>query len=200
MIAVTALVVFGFWPSPGVAQQAETREEPLDEAAAEADPPRPGDTDGPADESGDGGDDGGVALPTDRLKERQLDRVRRLITEERWSDSATLVDEILGGDRDFFFRPPGGESTWRSIKTETNRLLGTLPEAGRTAYEIQFRARADRLLEQAIGADDQVAIVAVARRWFHTPAGRRATMLAALDALESGRPLEAAAWLERLAS
>ena len=200
VIAVTAPVVFGPWPSLAVAQQAEAREEPLDEAAAEADPPRPGDTDAPADEPSEGGDDGGVALPTDRLKERQLDRVRRLIADERWSDSATLVDEILGGDRDFFFRPTGGESTWRSIKTETSRLLGTLPDAGRTAYEIQFRARADRLLEQAIGADDPVAIVAVARRWFHTPAGRRATMLAALDALESGRPLEAAAWLERLAS
>jgi hypothetical protein len=173
---VVFVVVVGFgagsWSLSVLAQQ-----EGNGQAEAEEDDPlRPGDTDAPADDVGDGG----VSLPTDRLKERQLDRVRRLIADERWSDSATLVDEILGGDRDFFFRPPGGESTWRSIKTETNRLLGTLPAAGRTAYELQFRARADRLLEEAIGAGDFVAVVEVARRWFHTPAGRRATMLAAL--------------------
>ena len=200
---VVVVVVVGFgagsWSLSVLAQQEENEQAQAEETAAEDDPPRPGDTDAPADDVGDGGDDGGVSLPTDRLKERQLDRVRRLIADERWSDSATLVDEILGGDRDFFFRPPGGESTWRSIKTETNRLLGTLPAAGRTAYELQFRARADRLLEEAIGAGDSVAVVEVARRWFHTPAGRRATMLAALEALESGRPLEAASWLERLA-
>ena len=183
-----------------LAQVEDDAQAEADEAAADDDPPRPGDTDAPADDVGEGGDEGGVSLPTDRLKERQLDRVRRLIADERWSDSATLVDEILGGDRDFFFRPPGGESTWRSIKTETNRLLGSLPAAGRTAYELQFRARADRLLEQAIGSGDFVAVVEVARRWFHTPAGRRATMLAALEALENGKPLEAASWLERLAS
>ncbi|MFM8495799.1 MAG: hypothetical protein ACKOEM_09780, partial [Planctomycetia bacterium] len=28
-----------------------------------------------------------VALPTDRLKERQLDRAQRLIADERWSDA-----------------------------------------------------------------------------------------------------------------
>lgn len=197
------VVVVGFyagsWSLSVVAQQEENERPQAEEAAAEDDPPRLGDTDAPADDVGDGGDDGGVSLPTDRVKERQLDRVRRLIGDERWSDSATLVDEILGGDRDFFFRPPGSESTWRSIKTETNRLLGTLPAAGRTAYELQFRARADRRLEEAIEAGDSVAVVEVARRWFHTPAGRRATMLAALEALESGRPLEAASWLERLA-
>ena len=189
----------GLWSPVGFDERSAAGQQPDDEASEDPDAPRPGDTDAPADDGGDATDDGGVALPTDRLKERQLDRVRRLIADERFSDSATLVDEILGGDRDFFFRPPGGESTWRSIKTETNRLLGMLPAAGREAYELQFRSRADRLLDQAIAAGDPVGVVAVARRWFHTPAGRRATMVAALESLDSGRPLEAAAWLERLA-
>jgi len=139
-----------------------------------------------------------VSLPTDRLKERQLDRVRRLIADERWSDAATLLDEMLGGDRDFFFRPQQGEATWRSIKTEAARLIGTLPPAGRAAYELQFGARADRLLQQAVAAGDPAGVVAVARRWFHTPAGRRATLVAALEALDADQPLAAAVWLERL--
>ncbi|MEI6241406.1 MAG: PQQ-binding-like beta-propeller repeat protein [Planctomycetia bacterium] len=139
-----------------------------------------------------------VALPTDRLKERQLDRAQRLIADERWSDAATLLDEMLAGDRDFFFRPQHGQATWRSIKTEASRLIGSVPAAGRAAYDLQFRARADRLLQDAIAAGDVAGIVAVARRWFHTPAGQRATLLAALAALESQQPLAAAAWLERL--
>ncbi|MFM7249132.1 MAG: PQQ-binding-like beta-propeller repeat protein [Planctomycetaceae bacterium] len=165
---------------------------------------RPGDTDPPAEDEPAADDaaegQGGVALPTDRLKERQLDRIRRLVADGRWSDSATLVDEILGGDLDYFFRPRAGESTWRSIKSETGRIVGEFPDDGRRAYELQFRARADRALEEAIRSGDDGGVVAVARRWFHTPAGRRATFLAALDALDHGRPLEAAAWLERLAT
>ena len=141
-----------------------------------------------------------VSLPTDRLKERQLDRVRRLIADERWSDAATLLDDMLAGDRDFFFRPQAGQATWRSIKTEAARLVGSLPPDGRAAYDLQFRARAERLLGESIAAGDAAGTVAVARRWFHTAAGRRATLLAALEALDAGQPLAAAAWLERLAA
>ena len=203
--ALLAMVPVVFLAAPRAVAQDEADDTPL--GTVERDPPDPaldavrraGDTDAPDDEPAEVDDESGVALPTDRLKERQLDRVRRLAADGRWSDSATLVDEILGGDRDFFFRPGAGESTWRSIKSETTRLLGEFPDAGREAYELQFRSRAERLLDQAIAGGDGTAVVAVARRWFHTPAGRRATLLAALDALETGRPLEAAAWLDRLA-
>ena len=144
--------------------------------------------------------DRGVDLPTDRLQERLLDRARRLVADGGWSDAATLLDEILGADRDFFVKPREARvgGTWSSVKTEAARLIRSLPQAGRTAYELQFRARAERLLAAAIAADDSAAIVAVARRWFATPAGQRAAMLAAFEALESGQPLAASAWLERL--
>jgi hypothetical protein len=139
----------------------------------------------------------GVSLPTDRLKERQLDRARRLIKDGRWSDAATLLDDTLAADRDFFFRPDQRQSTWRSIKTEAARLVAELPPPGREAYALQFRARAERMLQQAIATGDAAGVVEVARRWFHTPAGQRATLLAAISALESNQPLAAAAWLER---
>lgn len=188
-------------PSPFGSVAIAQEEDKDDDDAAADDGARPGDTDIRSDDGPEeASDEGGIALPTDRLKERQLDRVRRLAADGRFSDSATLLDEILAGDRDFFFRPGDGGSTWRSIKTEASGLLGGFPEAGREAYELQFRARAERLLEQAIVAGDAPGVVAVARRWFHTPAGRRATLLAALDGIETGRPLEAAAWLERLAA
>jgi outer membrane protein assembly factor BamB len=146
--------------------------------------------------------DRGVDLPTDRQQERLLDRARRLVADGAWSDAATLLDEILGADRDSFVKSRetrvGGP--WSSVKTEAARLIRSLPQAGRTAYELQFRARAERLLADAIAADDSTAIVAVARRWFATPAGQRAALLAALESLESEQPLAATAWLERLSA
>jgi outer membrane protein assembly factor BamB/tetratricopeptide (TPR) repeat protein len=144
--------------------------------------------------------EGGIGFPSDRLRERQLDRARRLVDDQRWSDAATLFDDILAADRDAFFRADQQQRTWQSIKSETHRLIGALEKPGREAYELQFRARADRMLEQAVAANDTAGIVAVARRWFHTPAGYRATLLAAIEALEAGQPLAAAVWLDRLES
>ena len=146
--------------------------------------------------------DRGVDLPTERQQERVLDRARRLVADGAWSDAATLLDEILGADRDSFVRSREARvgGPWSSVKTEAARLIRSLPQAGRTAYELQFRARAERLLADAIAADDSTAIVAVARRWFATPAGQRAALLVALEALESGQPLAATAWLERLSA
>jgi hypothetical protein len=151
------------------------------------------------------GADTGLYLPTDRQQERQLDRAGRLLKDGRWSDAATLLDELLGAERDSFFRQRAGRDaaergTWASVKAEAARLIATLPPAGREAYQLQFRARAEKLLAEAVAADDTTAILAVARRWFATPAGQRAAVLAAVEALEANQPLSAAAWLERLES
>jgi outer membrane protein assembly factor BamB len=134
-----------------------------------------------------------------------LDRAGRLLKDGRWSDAATLLDELLGAERDSFFRQRAGRDaaergTWASVKAEAARLIATLPPAGREAYQLQFRARAEKLLAEAVAADDTTAILAVARRWFATPAGQRAAVLAAVEALEANQPLSAAAWLERLES
>lgn len=176
-------------PEPAAVGQAEAAEDAADDAAPAEDA-----------ETADVGEEGGIFLPTDRLRQRQLDRARRLIEDGRWSDAATLLDEILGADRDFFFRADQRQRTWQSIKAETSRIIGSLAPPGRDAYQLQFAGRADRQLRQAIEAGDAAAVVAVARRWFHTPAGHRATLLAAIEALESNQPLAAAAWLDRLSS
>ena len=144
--------------------------------------------------------EGGAYLPTDRMAERRLDFARRLIADERWSDAVTLLDEVLAGDRDSFFRSDVAAATWRSVKAEAGLLISGLPPAGSEAYQLQFRAKADRHLADALASGDDRGIAAVARRWLHTPAGQRATLLAALDALDQGQPLAAAAWLDRLAA
>ena len=187
MAVLTSGTLLSGWGMPG---WTTTR---ADDAAEE-------DSAGEAPEASDDADEGGIGFPSDRLRERQLDRARRLVDDQRWSDAATLFDEILAADRDSFFRADRQQRTWQSIKSETNRLIGDLEKPGREAYELQFRARADRMLDQASAANDTAGIVAVARRWFHTPAGYRATLLAAIEAMEAGQPLAAAAWLDRLAT
>lgn len=188
-LVVGGLVV-GAWRVGRAADASDTADvDPADDAA---------EGDAPAADEGEG--EGGIGFPSDRLRERQLDRGLRLVADQRWSDAATLFDEILAADKDCFFRADRQQRTWQSIKSETSRLIGTLDKPGRDAYELQFRARAERMLEQAIAANDTAGIVAVARRWFHTPAGYRATLLAAIESLEANQPLAAAAWLDRLAS
>ena len=159
---------------------------------------------GPEDGIGDG-DDRGISLPSDRGRERQLDRARRLVAAGSWSDAATALDEIVAGDRDVFVKraeaaPANGTATIASIKSEAARLIAALPKAGREAYEAQFRGQAERALADAVAGNDADGIVTVARRWTSTAAGRRAALLAAVQALEAGQPLVAAAWLDRLAA
>lgn len=142
--------------------------------------------------------DEGVSLPTDRARERQLDQVRRLLTDARWSDAAALCDEILAAPRDAFFRGPAAGTTRNSLKAEVARLLREQPHAARRAYELLHGPRAASALSAALTADDEAAIVAVARRWFETPAGRAAAVITAAVALENDRTAVAVAWLDRL--
>lgn len=145
-------------------------------------------------------DESGVFLPGDRIRERQFERAGELLANGRWSDAAALFDEILEAERDAFLQGSADDATRRSLKAETWRAMQSQPPPGREAYELLFGARAERDLGQALGSDDAAGVVAVARRWFHTPAGRRAALIAALGALESDEPALAASWLERIAS
>ena len=145
-------------------------------------------------------EDAGVFLPSDRARERQLDRATRLVAASEWADAVALLDEILADDRDAFVVAASRDGTRRSIRSEATRLIGALPPPGRDAYSLLCRGRADRALAEAVGGADAAGVVAVARRWFATPAGRRAAVITAQAALEADDPCTAAAWLERLAA
>ncbi|HBU38801.1 MAG TPA: hypothetical protein DEB70_13510, partial [Planctomycetaceae bacterium] len=143
----------------------------------------------------------GVYLPTERLRERQFDQAQRLITGGRMADATALLDEMLTVEQDVFLEAGNGnDQTCRSMKALVAEIIGELPEAGAEAYQLQFRTRADRALQAALNQNDNEGIIAVARRWFHTQAGHRAAILTAARLLESGQPLAAEAWLERITS
>lgn len=141
-----------------------------------------------------------VLLPGNRDLERSLDRARRLAADGRWSDAVTLLDELLAGDRDAFLDRQDPALPRSSVRSLAEQTIAELPRPGRDAYLLLTRGQADRQLATAIAAGDQAGILAVARRWFHTPAGRRAGLLAAMRALEAGEPLTAASWCDRVAA
>jgi hypothetical protein len=121
-LVVGGLVV-GTWRVGRAADASDTADvDPADDAA-----------EGDAAAADDGEGEGGIGFPSDRLRERQLDRGRRLVADQRWSDAATLFDEILAADNDCFFRADQQQRTWQSIKSETSRLIGTLDKPGREA-------------------------------------------------------------------
>ncbi len=151
-----------------------------------------------ADEAASG--DPAVFLITDRGRERLLDRARRLAADGRWSDAAAACDELLGDDRDAFVDATAGGRPTASVRSEAAAIVAAFPRPGREAYQLLFRGRAEQRLAEAIAADDRELIVSVARRWFDTPAGREAALITAIAALESGQPLAAATWLERVSA
>ena len=143
----------------------------------------------------------GIYLPSERLRERQFDQAQRLIAGGRMADATALLDEMLAAEQDVFLEAgSANDQTRRSMKALVTELIGALPEAGTEAYQLQFRTRADRHLQTALDENDDDGIIAVARRWFHTEAGHRAAILTAARFLQSGQPLAAEAWLERIAA
>ena len=74
-----------------------------------------------------------------------------------------------------------------------------MPSEGRELYELEFGAKARRLLEAAVAAGDAQSLAEVSRRFFHTRAGYEATFLLGFNHLDHGRPLAGALTLQRLA-
>jgi outer membrane protein assembly factor BamB/tetratricopeptide (TPR) repeat protein len=142
--------------------------------------------------------DEAAIFSTDRSTLQRLSNARELLGNERYGEATRLLGSILESAQDFFFQPDKEQPLHRSLKTEAERLIGSLPRAGREAYELQFGAQAEQLLNQAVESFDRPALADVSRKFFHTPAGRTATFLLAFDHLDHGRPLAGALCLERL--
>ena len=86
----------------------------------------------------------------------------------------------------------------KSMKHEARQLLGSLPLAGRQAYELLVGKVAQVEFEAAIEKRNWRGVEAVSRRWFHTPAGYDATYSLAMRDLDAGEPLAAALRLSEL--
>lgn len=151
-----------------------------------------------------------VFVPADRSLRQHLARASKAIEEERFSDAVSELGYLLaspapartvGGQepQDFFLDPAPQSGSRTSLKTEAQRLLGTLPAKGRELYELQFGSAARALLDEAIRDKSLEKLHEVTRRYFHTKAGGEASLLLGRLYLDGGRPLAAALLLKQLA-
>lgn len=139
-----------------------------------------------------------VFFPADRSSLHRLSNARELIAAGRYDEAVRLLDALIAGPEDFFFQPDKATATYRSLKSEAQRLIGQLPPKGRASYELQFGAQAQNLLDRAARDADPEQLADVARRFFHTRAGYEAVELLGTYEMEHGRPLAAALCFKRL--
>lgn len=150
--------------------------------------------------------------PAPRSLRQNLVRAKKAIEEERFSDAVAELGLVLTGanldqpagtvdeNQDFFIEVPGQAGIQTSVKTEAQRLLGTLPPKGRELFELQFGADARALLDSAVQDADVNQLNEVVRRYFHTTAGYEAALLLGRLHLDHGHPLAAALCLQRVAN
>ncbi|MBX3412093.1 MAG: PQQ-binding-like beta-propeller repeat protein [Pirellulales bacterium] len=134
----------------------------------------------------------------DRQTMQILMSAQELLTGGRFAEAVRHLGAILEAPDDFFFQPDKDSPIYHSLKAEAQRLIGTMPRAGRESYELQYGARARQMLDEAIAAGDMGVLSEVSRRFFHTQAGYDATALLATNYLDHGHPLAAALCYERL--
>lgn len=139
-----------------------------------------------------------LPAPPRELKQA-LSAARRAIEEERFGEAVDALAEILDRPQteDYFIKDEYKGSNG-SLKQAALKALGGLPRAGREIYQLQFGAEAERLLEQAIATTDAEVLNEVTRRFFHTQAGYRASVLLARYHFDHGQPLAAAWHLRRV--
>jgi outer membrane protein assembly factor BamB/tetratricopeptide (TPR) repeat protein len=140
-----------------------------------------------------------VTFPTDRKAKRTIEAAAELIKEESWGDAARLLQRLLDTKEDIFVEVQRNEGVqWASLKTEANRLLGSMPPDGRQFYETLFGGRAKARLTEAKAQSDPQILAEVAQRYLHTEAGAEATNLLGTYHLDRGRSMMAALCFERL--
>ena len=140
----------------------------------------------------------GAVLTSDRDMVKKLADARKLLGEGRFGEAIRNLDSVLEAPEDSFFQPDKKSPVHRSLKAEARRLLGELPQEGRELYELQYGARASKMLDEALATNDPERLAEVSRRFFHTHSGCQATYLLGLYHLSHGQPLAGALALRRL--
>jgi outer membrane protein assembly factor BamB/tetratricopeptide (TPR) repeat protein len=132
---------------------------------------------------------------------RLFELAQEELAEKRYSESVRRLGQILDDvetPEDFFFQLKSDDARVRSLKGEAQRLLGEMPSEGREAYELEYGARARKMLEGAVAGGDVAGLAAVSRQFFHTRAGYEATYLLGTAEMEQGHSFAAALCLRRL--
>eukprot|EP00913_Durusdinium_trenchii_P023368 g21946.t1 len=142
---------------------------------------------------------GGNLFEPDRKKTRALKQARTLVKDGEYKLSLQILQKILDFPEDsLFYDDIENKTKFLSLKTEANRIIGSLPQAGRDAYELKYGILAKQTLNDALSAGNLRGVAEVARRYFHSDAGFKATYLMASFEMDRSNPLAAALQFDRL--
>lgn len=105
---------------------------------------------------------------------KELQNAADAIQQKKWKPALRIVQELLDDKRDVLALLPGrkGESEkYVNVRCECERLLASLPEAGRQAYQRIYGPRAADLLDEARNAHDNALLQRIVERYLYTEAG-----------------------------
>ena len=141
----------------------------------------------------------GPLFDTDQRKVRLFQQAKKLAEQGNYTLSIQILQKILDSKQDsLFYEDEDKKNKFLSLKTEALRILGALPPKGQAAYELKYGLQAKQLLKEAINAGDITGIEEVARRYFHTQAGYKATYLIGTCEMDRSNSLAAALEFDRL--
>jgi hypothetical protein len=140
-------------------------------------------------------------LPTDEKASTQLKKAADAIQQEDWANAVRLVQQLLDGTRDALARltdRDGKKERHVSVHAEAERLLATMPAAGRKLYQQTYGPHASALLDEARADRDAKLFARIVDRYLYTDSGLAALGELARWHYNGGRMLLAAAAYTRL--
>ena len=137
-------------------------------------------------------------LAPDRELQAALSKARTYAEDGEYNVAVRLLQRVLETEEDYFELDNAGNPVSRSFKAEAQRIIGSMPDEGRQAYELNYGAAAARELSAAVSAGNEAGLEEVSRRYFHTRSGYQATYLLGMLHLDRGQPLAAALCFRRL--
>jgi outer membrane protein assembly factor BamB len=143
-----------------------------------------------------------ITLPTNRDAQQRMNAAQDYIAEQEWAKAVKEIQRLLNNPEDGFVQVstdgPKPTTLWVSIRSEANRLLGTMPRDGLKVYEDMFGREAATNLERAQKQNDPQMLADVAQRFLHTKSGLKAAELLGTRCLERDEAMMAAPYFERL--
>lgn len=127
-------------------------------------------------------------LPIPREERMRLVRINDFTAEQRWTDAAQDLIEILAVEDNEDYLVPletSDGTTSESVKTSTLKLVKTLPSQVLEAYLLLVGGEPDAMLQNALTTNNQRELANVARRFIFTPAGEKAAIILARKAMDN---------------
>ncbi|MEX1228716.1 MAG: PQQ-binding-like beta-propeller repeat protein [Planctomycetaceae bacterium] len=134
--------------------------------------------------------------PHDLKQASTMRRIQKWIDQRQWKPALEGLQQMLEKPDDSLFRTPDGR--WISIRSEAQRLIGTLPAEAQELYRSQYDGLAQRLYNESLRSGNSSGILEVASKFFHTSSGIDAANWLGSYHLQRGEYVLAGRWFERL--